>query len=74
MDRKARAMLMLGVLNDAFGDTRNMVYYLQDFVMSHVDWDEIREFGVDEVLDSARDLEKLILEKMERLKEVIESD
>ncbi len=40
MDDKAKAMLMLGLLNDAFGDVRNLIYYLRDFVNSHQDWSE----------------------------------
>lgn len=73
MDEKARAMLMLGLLNDAFGDVRGMLYYLQDFVMSHPEMkDEMEEFGLNEVVEMAKELERKILEKMDVLKRVIE--
>ncbi len=64
MDEKAKAMLMLGVLNDVFGDVRNMVYYLQDFLYSHPDWaEDFDKMGLNDVLNAARELEKLTLEK-----------
>ncbi|AIG97978.1 MULTISPECIES: cytochrome c biogenesis protein ResB [Archaeoglobus] len=73
MDEKAKAMLMLGVLNDAFGDIRNMIYYLQDFIYSHPDWaEDFEKLGLNDVLNAARELEKLTLEKMDLLKRIAE--
>ncbi len=69
MDRKSRALLMLGLLNDAFGDVRGMLYYLQDFINSHPEMKyDIEKFGLHEVVEVARELEAKILEKMDRLK------
>ncbi len=74
MDRKARAMLMLGLLNDAFGDVRSMLYYLQDFIVSHPEMaSEVVEFGIDEVVEKARELEKKIVESMDKLKLMLDS-
>ncbi len=73
MDSKSRALLMLGLLNDAFGDVRGMLYYLQDFINSRPEMkDDIEKFGLKEVVEMARELEAKILEKMDRLKEIIE--
>jgi hypothetical protein len=73
MDERAKAILMLGVLNDAFGDIRNMIYYLQDFIYSHPDWaEDFDRMGLNEVLNAARELEKLTLEKMDLLKRIVE--
>lgn len=73
MDERAKAILMLGVLNDAFGDIRNMIYYLQDFIYSHPDWaEDFDRMGLNDVLNAARELEKLTLEKMDLLKRIVE--
>uniref|UniRef100_A0A7C2SFD9 HEPN domain-containing protein n=1 Tax=Archaeoglobus fulgidus TaxID=2234 RepID=A0A7C2SFD9_ARCFL len=74
MDEKAKAILMLGLLNDAYADTRNMIYYLQDFLMSHPEWSgDLEKYGIKEVLELARELERIILESMDKLKRVVES-
>lgn len=74
-DEKARAMLMLGLLNDAFGDLRNIIYYLQDFVMSHPEMaEELDKLGLMEILQDARELERKILESMEKLKKIVYED
>ena len=74
MDEKAKALLMLGVLNDVFGDARNIVYYLQDFVYSHPDWvQDFEKMGLYDILNAARELERLALEKMDSLKKIAES-
>uniref|UniRef100_A0A7C3ZE78 Uncharacterized protein n=1 Tax=Archaeoglobus fulgidus TaxID=2234 RepID=A0A7C3ZE78_ARCFL len=74
MDEKAKAILMLGLLNDAYADTRNMIYYLQDFLMSHPEWSgDLEKYGIKEVLELARELERMILESMDKLKRVVES-
>ncbi len=73
MDRKTKAMLILGLLNEAFVDVRNMLYYLQDFVLSHPEMrEEIDEFGLNEVVNFAKDFERKIVEKMDVLKEIVE--
>ncbi|WP_290623666.1 MULTISPECIES: hypothetical protein [unclassified Archaeoglobus] len=72
MDERAKAMLMLGLLNDAFADTRNMVYYLQDFLMSHPEMiEDIKKFGLMDVLEEARNLERKIMDSMDKLKRVL---
>jgi len=74
IDEKAKAILMLGLLNDAYADTRNMIYYLQDFLMSHPEWSgDLEKYGIKEVLELARELERMILESMDKLKRVVES-
>ncbi len=74
IDEKAKAILMLGLLNDAYADTRNMIYYLQDFLMSHPEWSgDLEKYGIKEVLELARELERIILESMDKLKRVVES-
>ncbi len=73
MDSKSRALLMLGLLNDAFGDVRGMLYYLQDFINSHPEMrSDVEKFGLEEVVEVAKELEAKILEKMDELKKVIE--
>jgi tripartite-type tricarboxylate transporter receptor subunit TctC len=63
---------MLGLLNDAYGDTRNILYYLNDFIVSHPEMaEEIEEFGLKGVIRKAEELEKAIAESMEKLKEVV---
>jgi len=71
-DEKAKALLALGILNDAFGDVRNMIYYLRDYAASQ-EWEDIERFGIAEVINSAVELEKLILRKMDFLKKLLES-
>ncbi|MCS7121136.1 MAG: hypothetical protein NZ895_00810 [Archaeoglobaceae archaeon] len=69
MDKETKALLVLGLLNEAFGDVRSMIYYIRDFVESYRDWKkELEEFGVFEVLENAERLEKIIIEKMDLLK------
>lgn len=67
-DRKTRGMLVLGLLNDAYGDVRTIIYYLNDFRLSHPEMEEIKEFGLDEVIDKAIELQDAILKNMERIK------
>jgi len=72
MDRKARAMLILGLLNDAYGDVRNILYYLQDFTISHASMaKDMEEFGILEIIESARELESKIVKAMDKLKLVV---
>ncbi len=72
MNDKAKAMLMLGLLNDAFGDVRNLIYYMRDFVNSHQDWSEdIKRYGIYEVIKHSEELEKIIARSMDRLKEIV---
>lgn len=61
-------------MNDVFADVRNMLYYLQDFIMSHPDWrEDIEKMGLNEIVESAKELERLTLEKMNELKKIVES-
>lgn len=70
-DRKSRLMLMLGVLNDCYGDIRTAVINLSDFIGTHPEFQEIDEMGVREVLEDARRLEKKILRVMDEIKKEI---
>jgi hypothetical protein len=73
MDEKTRVLLILGLLNDAFGDVRQMIYYLNDFILSHPEMsEEIEKFGLKDVIEKAQELEKLILNIMENLKTVVD--
>jgi len=68
-DRKTKLLLLLGVLNDAYADAASTIVNLQDFVSSHPDMqEEIDEFDVISILNKAKELEKLILEVMDRIK------
>lgn len=67
-DREAKAMLILGLLNDAYGDARTIIHYLNDFRVSHPEMKEIKEFGLDEVIDKAIELQNVILKTMEKIK------
>ncbi|AEA47413.1 hypothetical protein Arcve_1409 [Archaeoglobus veneficus SNP6] len=68
-DRKARLLLMLGMLNDVYADTASTVVNLRDFMSSHPEMrEEIEEFGLNDLLSSATEFEKRVLEVMEKLK------
>ena len=73
-DRKSRLMLMLGVLNDCFGDIRTAVINLSDFVGTHPDFQEIDEMGVRDLLEDARKLEEKIVRVMDEIKKEIYSE
>ncbi len=73
-DRKSRLMLMLGVLNDCYGDVRTAVINLSDFIGTHPEFREIDEMGVREVLEDARRLEEKILRVMDEIKKEIYSE
>lgn len=70
-DRKTRMMLILGVLNDCFGDIRTTITNLSDFVGSHPDFEEIDELELREILNMAIELERKIVEAMDRAKKEI---
>jgi cell shape-determining protein MreC len=71
-DRKSRVMLLLALLNEAYGDVRSIVAYLEDFIASHPEMsEEIEEFKLRELIDEAVSLEKKILEVMEEMKREI---
>jgi len=67
-DRKTNAMLILGLLNDAYGDVRTMIHYLNDFRLSHSEMEELKEFELDKVIDKAIELQNSILKSMEKVK------
>jgi hypothetical protein len=71
-DRKTRLLLILGVLNDAYGDARTMAMNLRDFITSHPEMDEIEEFELFKILNQASNLEKEIDEVMGKIKREIE--
>ncbi|ADC66258.1 conserved hypothetical protein [Ferroglobus placidus DSM 10642] len=68
LDRKSRLMLILGLLNDCFGDLRSTVVNLSDFISSHPDFKEIDEFSLREILRNAQELERKIVEVMDEIK------
>ncbi|NOY11152.1 MAG: hypothetical protein GXO67_03515 [Archaeoglobi archaeon] len=70
-DRKTRMMLIMGVLNDCFGDIRTTITNLSDFVGSHPDFEEIDELELREILNMAMELERKILEAMDKAKKEI---
>lgn len=70
-DRKTRMMLLLGVLNDCFGDIRSTIVNLSEFIGSHPDFEEIDELEVREILNMAYDLERKIREAMDKAKKEI---
>jgi cell shape-determining protein MreC len=71
-DRKSRVMLLLALLNEAYGDVRSIVAYLEDFIASHPEMsEEIEEFKLRELVEEAVSLEKKILEVMEEMKREI---
>jgi len=68
-DRKTRLLLMLGMLNDVYGDTASAVLSIQDFIASHPEMqEEIREFELISILNKAKEFEKLILDTMDKIK------
>ncbi len=72
-DRKTRLLLILGLLNNAYGDVRSISLNLKDFIASHLDMkDEIEEFKLIELLDRASELEKEIEEIMMEIKREVE--
>jgi hypothetical protein len=73
-DRKSRLMLMLGVLNDCYGDVRTAVLNLSDFIGTHPEFQEIDEMGVRGVLEDAKRLEEKILKVMDEIKKEIYSE
>lgn len=73
-DRKTKLLLMLGLLNDAYGDARSITFNLRDFIASHPEMNEvIEEFELFRLLNHAIDLEKEIDETMMKIKKEIES-
>ncbi len=71
-DRKSRVMLMLALLNEAYGDIRSIITCLEDFINSHPEMkDEIEEFGLKELLNDAVNFEKKLLDVMESMKRVV---
>lgn len=72
-DRKTRMMLLLGMLNDCFGDVRSTIANISDFIASHRDFEEIEELELRNILEKAHELEKKILEAMDRAKKEIYS-
>jgi len=70
-DRKTRMMLLLGVLNDCFGDVRSTIANITDFIASHRDFDEIDELELREILEKAHELERKIVEAMDKAKKEI---
>ena len=71
-DRKSRVMLMLALLNEAYGDVRSIITCLEDFINSHPEMqEEIEEFKLKELLDEAVELERKILDVMENMKRVV---
>ncbi len=71
-DRRSRVFLMLALLNEAYGDVRSIVTNLSDFIGSHPEMkDEIEEFRLEEILNSAIELERKILDVMEEMKKVV---
>ncbi|MBO8182276.1 MAG: hypothetical protein H0Z28_05720 [Archaeoglobus sp.] len=73
-DRKTKLLLILGLLNDAYGDARTITINLKDFIASHPEMsDEIEEFELFKILNQASDLEKEIDEIMMKIKREVES-
>ncbi len=71
-DRRSRVMLMLALLNEAYGDIRSIVTCLEDFINSHPEMqEEIEEFKLRELLNDAMSFEKKLLDVMEQMKRVV---
>lgn len=71
-DRKSRVFLMLALLNEAYGDVRSIITCLSDFIASHPEMkEEVEEFKLEEILNSALELERKILDAMEEMKKVV---
>ncbi|MBE8538889.1 hypothetical protein [Geoglobus acetivorans] len=70
-DRKTRMMLIMGVLNDCFGDVRTTIVNLSEFIASHPDFDEIDELELREILNKAYELERKIVETMDKAKKEV---
>ncbi len=70
-DRKTRLMLILGLLNDCFGDVRSTMVNLSDFISSHPDFEEIDEFGLRDLLKDVEELDRKIVEIMDRIKKEV---
>jgi hypothetical protein len=71
-DRKAKLVMSLGVLNEVYSGITSIVVDLSDFISQHPDLrDEVIEFGLEDILYKAMDLEKLVSEALSRLKKEI---
>jgi len=71
-DKRLRVMLMLALLNEAYGDIRSIVTCLEDFINSHPEMqEEIEEFKLRELLNDAMSFERKLLDVMEQMKRVV---
>ncbi len=69
MDRRAKAMLILAILNEAYSDVRTMMNYLEDFLGSHPEMErEFEEYGFKGIIEYVNELGRRIEEVMERVK------
>jgi hypothetical protein len=71
-DRKTRLLLVLGLLNDAYTETKSIIVFISDFIKSHPEMREIKEYELDKILNDAISLEKRIFDVMSELKREIE--
>ncbi|HID43906.1 MAG TPA: hypothetical protein EYP30_09095 [Archaeoglobaceae archaeon] len=68
MDRKAKLIMSLGVLNGIYGNITSIVADLSDFISQNPDlMDEFREFGLEDILEKSMNLENLVKEARSRL-------
>ncbi len=75
-DRKARLLLLLGLLNDAYADAKTISVNLKDFIGSHPEMrDEVEQFKLLDLLNDVSDLERRIDDIMTSIKkEVFEGE
>jgi len=69
LDKKYKLMLLLSLLNEAYGDLKSIVINLEEFITLHSDIDKFR---LKELLDDFIHLEKKVIEVMNYIKKEIE--
>ena len=69
LDKKYKLMLLLSLLNEAYGDLKSIVLNLEEFMTLHSD---MEEFKLKELLDDFINLERKVIEVMNYIKKEIE--
>jgi len=69
IDKKYKLILLLSLLNEAYGDLKSIVLNLEEFITLHSDIDKFR---LKELLDDLINIERKVIEIMNYIKKEIE--
>ncbi|HIP57715.1 MAG TPA: hypothetical protein EYH00_00160 [Archaeoglobus profundus] len=69
IDKKYKLILLLSLLNEAYGDLKSIVLNLEEFITLHSDIDKFR---LKELLDDFINIERKVIEVMNYIKKEIE--